>query len=78
MTHFVPQDGVYVYFRHSNEGKVMVVLNKNVHETILELERFRELLDKGVKGRDVISGKEIVLNDEILLAPKTPMIIELQ
>ncbi len=77
MTHFVPQDGVYVYFRHSNEGKVMVVLNKNVHETILELERFRELLDRGVKGRDVISGKEIELNDEILLQPRTPMIIEL-
>jgi glycosidase len=77
MTHFVPQDGVYVYFRHSNEGKVMVVLNKNVHETILELERFRELLDRGVKGRDVISGKEIELNDEIILAPITPMIIEL-
>jgi hypothetical protein len=55
----------------------MVVLNKNVHETILELERFRELLDRGVKGRDVISGKEIELNDEIILAPITPMIIEL-
>ena len=29
LTHFLPQDGVYVYFRHDGDEKVMVVLNKN-------------------------------------------------
>jgi glycosidase len=77
LTHFVPQDGVYVYFRHSSEGKVMVILNKNENQQILDLSRFRELLDKDVKGRDVVSGKVIELKDEILLKPMTPMIIEI-
>lgn len=77
LTHFVPQDGIYVYFRYNDEGKVMVILNKNDHEQILDLERFRELLDKGEKGREVISGKVIELKDEIVLEPMTPMIIEL-
>jgi len=78
LTHFVPQDGVYVYFRYNEKGKVMVILNKNNHEQILDLERFRELLDKNTKGREVISGKEIELKDEIVLEPMTPMIIEMQ
>jgi glycosidase len=77
LTHFVPQDGIYVYFRYNDEGKVMVILNKNLHEQILNLERFRELLDKGEKGREVISGKVIELEDEIVLEPMTPMIIEI-
>jgi glycosidase len=77
LTHFIPQEGIYVYFRYNEEGKVMVILNKNDHEQILDLERFRELLYKGAKGREVISGKDIVLNDEILLEPMTPMIIEI-
>jgi hypothetical protein len=66
-----------VYFRYNDEGKVMVILNKNLHEQILNLERFRELLDKGEKGREVISGKVIELEDEIVLEPMTPMIIEI-
>jgi glycosidase len=77
LTHFVPQDGVYVYFRYNDAGKVMVILNKNDHEQILDLKRFRELLDKSAKGREVISGKEIELKDEIVLEPMTPMIIEI-
>ncbi len=75
LTHFVPQDGVYVYFRYNNKSKVMVILNKNDHEQILELERFRELLDKNARGKEVISGKEIELKEEIVLEPMAPMII---
>jgi glycosidase len=77
LTHFVPQDGVYVYFRYNDESKVMVILNKNDHEQILDLERFRELLDKNAIGKEVITGKGIELKDEIVLDPMTPMIIEI-
>jgi glycosidase len=77
MTHFVPQNGVYVYFRYDDGSKVMVILNKNKNEQLLELERFREILRDSVKGTDVISGKEIELNDIILLPPLAPLILEL-
>ncbi|MBK6284691.1 MAG: cyclomaltodextrinase C-terminal domain-containing protein [Draconibacterium sp.] len=30
--HFVPDDGVYTYFRYNNEEVVMVMLNKNETE----------------------------------------------
>ncbi len=45
MTHFVPFDGAYVYFRHDAETQqqLMVVLNKGV-EKALDLHRFDERL----------------------------------
>lgn len=48
LTHYTPQDGVYVYFRHAQEGaedKLMVVLNKNDKDTALDLARFETMLN---------------------------------
>ena len=78
LTHFVPENGIYVYFRHDDENKLMVVLNKNKKEQLLELARFREIIGKSVKGTDVVSGQEFLLNDRILLPPVTPLILELE
>lgn len=77
LIHFVPQDGVYVYFRYDSTGKVMVILNKNIKEQSLDLKRFREVLANNMKGTDVISGREFVLENKIFLSPLTPLILEL-
>ena len=77
LTHFVPDDGVYVFFRHNGKEKVMVILNKNEAETKLGLERFREILLTSNKAHDVIKDKEITLEDSILLPPRSPLILEI-
>lgn len=43
-TQYAPQNGIYVYFRHYNDDKVMVVLNKNEKDVDLTLSRFKEML----------------------------------
>jgi len=78
LMHYAPQDGVYVYFRYNNRGKVMVLINKNKKEYKLDLARFDKMLDGVMGGREIISGKELTLKDELLLDPLTPMIIELR
>ena len=77
LTHFVPQKGVYVYFRHDGESKVMVILNKNDKEQLLNPDRFREVLGDYLKGTDVITGKEYELNDWILIPALSPLILEM-
>ena len=77
LVHFAPQDGVYVYFRTDGNKKIMVVLNKNVKEYRLKLTRFNEMLNGISTGKDILSGKQFDLNDEILLPFKSPLILEL-
>ena len=78
LTHFVPQNGVYVYFRYNKESKVMVILNKNDKEQLLKLDRFREVLSYNMKGTDVITGTEYELKDGILIPASYPLILEIE
>jgi glycosidase len=78
LIHFVPEDGVYVYFRINGGEKVMVVINSSDKEKTLDLSRFAECLG-GVK-----SMKNILANDaavqlpaSIKVAKKTPQVWKL-
>ncbi len=78
ITHFVPQQGVYVFFRYDDHQKVMIILNKNVNITTLKLDRFKRILGDSITGTEIISGKTIDLNNEILLSGPGPMIVEIK
>lgn len=41
--HFIPQEGVYVYFRIAKNEKIAVVINKNTTAKKIDLSRFEEL-----------------------------------
>ncbi|KAA2220602.1 glycoside hydrolase family 13 protein [Chryseobacterium sediminis] len=75
---FVPQDGVFVYFRYNEKESVMVIINNNEKDQTLDLKRFAESLNGFTKGKEVISGKEISLQNSINIPAKTPFIIELE
>jgi glycosidase len=78
LMHFAPEKGVYVYFRYNDKDKVMVIINKNSKKMNLNLSRFTEMLDGYSAGKDIISGKEITLEEVLPLTPMAPMIIELR
>ena len=77
-THYLPENGVYVYFRFNEKGSVMVVLNNNEKEQTLQLKRFEENLKKYTKGKDIISGNEIPLSETLTIPAKSPLILELK
>ena len=57
LTHFVPEDGVYTYFRHNAQGQsVMVMLNTNAVAKQVALARFAERLQGFTSAQDVLSG----------------------
>ena len=60
MVHFIPQDGVYVYFRINGGDKVMVVINSTNSDKTLDMSRFAECL-KGVNSMENIFTNEITL-----------------
>lgn len=77
VTHFRPQNGTYVYFRHNENESVMVILNKNPEATQLKLDRFEERLNGFVKAGNVIEGTTVTLDGELTLPARSAVVLEL-
>lgn len=75
---FVPQNNVFVYFRYNDKETVMVVINNNDKDEVLDLKRFSESIKSSIRGREIISDKEISLQNNLNVPAKTSMIIELK
>jgi glycosidase len=78
LKHFAPNDGIYVFFRYNESGKVMVVLNKNDQEKTIDTSRFSEIMNDCGSGRDVISGNAISDIRNLKVQARTALIIELR
>jgi glycosidase len=78
LTHYIPRDEVYVYFRYNDAEKVMVVLNKNRQPYALALDRFDEMLEGVTSGTDVLSGKSCALEGELELPARSVLVLELK
>ncbi len=60
---FIPQNGVYVYFRYDNNQTVMVISNTAKEEKKITVDRFAERTKGFTKFKDVISGSIADLKD---------------
>ncbi|ARN78760.1 alpha-amlyase [Nonlabens spongiae] len=76
-TQFVPENNCYVYFRHNDDEKIMVVINNNPQKMTLDLSRFREMLHSSSTGKEIISDRTIVIDETLNVRGKSSMIIEL-
>jgi len=78
LTHFIPENNVYVYFRHNDDETVMIVLNGSDHEQSLNRVRFAEFLSGYSSGVDIISGEQVDMERELRLEPMRAYIFELK
>lgn len=83
-THYLPQNNVYVYFRHTEQESVMVVINNSNQKQEISLDRFEENLKEFSEGTDILTNQsfEIINNkavtSTITIEPKSSKIIELK
>jgi neopullulanase len=78
LRHFAPSDGIYVYFRYNESGKIMVVLNKSPETKSLDTARFAEVMGDCTSGKEIISGENITSLKNIEVPAMQAMIIELK
>jgi len=79
LTHFIPESGVYVTFRYTDEKAVIIILNNDgTNSKNLETARFKEALSGYKTGTEIISGKTFDNLETILVPAKSALIIELQ
>jgi neopullulanase len=77
LTHYIPMDGIYVYFRTLGKETVMVLINRSKVIKQVETARFSENLTGFKRGKDVIDGAPVNDLGNIAVPAKTVMIIEL-
>ncbi|TRX29075.1 alpha-amlyase [Flavobacterium franklandianum] len=87
MTHYIPEDNTYVYFRYNAtdpsvselaKQSVMVLFNNSSETKTLKTDRFVENIGNFKTGKDVITDKIIDVTKEITLEPKSALILELK
>lgn len=79
LTHFLPENNTYVYFRHTENEAVMIILNNhNSEKRTIDCSRFDEILKNYKSGVEITTGKKIEKLDKIEIPKKSAMIIELK
>jgi neopullulanase len=74
---FVPEDGLYVYFRYTDQKCLMVCMNMSSKEQTVEFERYQERMLGFGESRNIQTGKQTSLNEPFSLQPKETLILEL-
>lgn len=75
---YVPEDGVYVYFRYDNNETVMCVFNQNDGPKTIELSRFSERIKDFTKAFDVATGTTFNLEPGLTLGGKYVLVLKLK
>ena len=79
LTHFIPENGVYVYFRHKEDKAVMVILNNNPKQAgKIHLKRFDEILKNYNRAWNVLNGEEIFFKETFEVEKKSVTILQLE
>ena len=78
LTHYVPENDVYVYFRYNDTEKIMVILNNNESEQTLKIDRYAQSLESKTSGTDVMTGKTYDLKSNLIVPKESALILELK
>jgi glycosidase len=79
LMHYVPENGVYVYFRYDANHCVMVVLNNSPDKTqTISTQRYQQRMQGYTKATDILNG--IMINDlsQLTIPAKSALVLELK
>ncbi|UTF59311.1 glycoside hydrolase family 13 protein [Gilvimarinus sp. DA14] len=78
LMHYAPRDGVYVYFRYTDDTSVMVMINHSDSAQSLDPEIFEQRLAGFNQAHDVASGKTTTLSQALRSQAQSVSVYELQ
>lgn len=74
---FIPNEGVYVYFRYNESDAAMIIYNSSSSTKNIYSNRFKEIIKDKKRGREIISDRNVDL-ELIPVKSKELMIIDLE
>ncbi|MEQ7801319.1 glycoside hydrolase family 13 protein [Pedobacter sp. ASV1-7] len=75
---YVPEMGMYVYFRYTDDQTVMVVTNSNADAVTLKMNRFFQRIGDFTRAENVITDSIFSIEKDLLIPGKTTQIYELK
>jgi glycosidase len=75
MMQYVPQDGLYVYFRYDEKQTIMCVMNTAEKDKEVSLENYDERTKGFNKATDVVN--KTMLENKFTIPAKTMLVLEL-
>jgi len=75
---YIPQNGVYVYFRLHEKQKLLCIVNTSADQVSIALDRFREIMTGSSRLVNALSGKEIIKPTMFAIPSKSFQIFELK
>lgn len=79
LMHFLSRDNTYAYVRYTDSEAVLVYLNASSEQRQMPVAHYHEILiNYARQGTDIVSGRQIDLNQRINVEPLTAMIIPLK
>ena len=76
LKHFMPENGMYVYERRLGDKRAVVIMNGTDRQLSVDMSIYREILPIGATLKDVITGEEFTITNEIHFAPRALFILE--
>jgi neopullulanase len=75
--HYLPRDGVYVYFRDDGAQRLMIVLGRNDAPIELQLDRFAEGIAGAASARNVLTASPVALGETMTVPARAALVLEL-
>lgn len=69
-------DNTYAFFRYTDSDAVFVYINNTSEDRSLDWGHYAEFVEGPVKGKNVITGEETVLEDGVMVGPKSAIVVE--
>jgi glycosidase len=77
MMQYIPQNGIYVYFRYDAKSTVMVIYNSGDKDATLNTDRFTERMASFAQAKNVIIGEQLPGIKNISVSGKSTLVLEL-
>ena len=77
LMHYVPKDGLYVYFRFTNEQTIMCVLNTSDKSRTIDFNAYAERTAGFSHAKNVVTDEQINMTDHLQIGPMSMWVLEL-
>jgi neopullulanase len=78
MMQYVPEDGVYVYFRYNRQQTIMCIMNQGSDEKEIDLGRFEERTKGFSTGKNIVTGAVMTITGKTKVPGMSMQVLELK
>ncbi len=78
MMHYVPVEGLYVYFRYDGKQTIMCVMNTDTKERTIDFSKYAERTTGFATARNILSGEKITTAETPVIPAMRMWVLELE